>query len=59
MSPHWEVKMRLQKGEHLLKIREDSSPIKFVRTEDESDEPFKLAEESECSWLPSDSSFGR
>lgn len=47
-------------GEQILKSRDDKAPVLFSKTSEEieTDNPFKLGEGSECSWLTEDESFG-
>ena len=46
--------MRLAENEHILKTREDTSPIKFIQAEKDASGEFVLAEDIECSWLKAD-----
>lgn len=50
----------MNKDDQFLKSRDDKAPILISKTEGEagSENPFKLAEGSECSWLKKDESFG-
>ncbi len=50
--------MHLEENEHILKTREDTSPIKFVQTDLNAQGEFVLAEDIECSWLKAGSPFG-
>jgi hypothetical protein len=50
----------MNKDDQILKSRDDKAPILISKTEDEAggENPFKLAEGSECSWLKKGESFG-
>jgi hypothetical protein len=50
----------MNKDDQILKSRDDKAPILISRTEGEAggDNPFKLAEGSDCSWLKKGESFG-
>ena len=52
--------MKLNAGEHILKTREDSFPIKFTSSivTDASPGEFQLVEDEKCSWLRKGQAFG-
>ena len=52
--------MEMQKDDQILKTRDDKDPVIFTKIAEATStgEPFKLAGESECSWLKKDETFG-
>ena len=50
----------MKEHDQILKCRDDKSPVFFAKCQDEKekDVSFKLADESECSWVRKDEAFG-
>ena len=54
------IPMKTNSDTHILKCRDDKSPVYFTTITEPSNsaKPFKLSDEYECGWIPKDECFG-